>query len=53
MVAGFADGSKISIHAPRVGSDHRQAVPVQQQSEISIHAPRVGSDTIACADISP
>ena len=34
----------ISIHAPRVGSDVRNAKRFDQRS-ISIHAPRVGSDT--------
>ena len=33
----------ISIHAPRVGSDHKRFY-FANPSEISIHAPRVGSD---------
>ena len=33
----------ISIHAPRVGSDH-DALPSGVRQLISIHAPRVGSD---------
>ena len=37
----------ISIHAPRVGSDHsRREIPPTLQ--ISIHAPRVGSDFRCC-----
>ena len=34
---------KISIHAPRVGSD-RAALTAEDAAPISIHAPRVGSD---------
>ena len=34
---------RISIHAPRVGSDARRIRTVRRQ-QISIHAPRVGSD---------
>ena len=40
---GIAAGCRISIHAPRMGSDrklHRQSTPIN----ISIHAPRMGSD---------
>ena len=36
--------SKISIHAPRGGSDHRAYKQQYYQSMISIHAPRGGSD---------
>ena len=36
----------ISIHAPRVGSDVMDAVPVKTVTLISIHAPRVGSDVM-------
>ena len=35
---------KISIHAPRVGSDGQRSVPTPPEQPISIHAPRVGSD---------
>ena len=41
---------KISIHAPRVGSDLAQALVVGRV-HISIHAPRVGSDLRASASI--
>ena len=40
-------GWRISIHAPRVGSDSALAYPHKQHQHISIHAPRVGSDTVA------
>ena len=36
----------ISIHAPRVGSDHTFATHLQYLHIISIHAPRVGSDCL-------
>ena len=36
--------SGISIHAPRVGSDHGGDAVGPASSDISIHAPRVGSD---------
>ena len=36
---------KISIHAPRVGSDGRLSLVIVLDKRISIHAPRVGSDT--------
>ena len=41
--AGDGSEGRISIHAPRVGSDE---MPTEQEpgDEISIHAPRVGSD---------
>ena len=35
---------RISIHAPRVGSDPAGQLPGEGGKEISIHAPRVGSD---------
>ena len=38
---------KISIHAPRVGSDIYRHVQRPPLYDISIHAPRVGSDYIA------
>ena len=34
----------ISIHAPREGGDHSDAVSLLRQSQISIHAPREGGD---------
>ena len=34
----------ISIHAPRVGSDHLTLAATSRARDISIHAPRVGSD---------
>ena len=44
MMVGSADDVKISIHAPRVGSDRVcRWIPVVLR--ISIHAPRVGSDS--------
>ena len=36
----------ISIHAPRVGSDHAHPAAILGKRRISIHAPRVGSDEI-------
>ena len=45
MDLGMSDVAKISIHAPRMGSDgylHPTALP---EPPISIHAPRMGSDT--------
>ena len=44
----FSQGNnslKISIHAPREGSDVLQAIAASMQ-QISIHAPREGSDEI-------
>ena len=38
------DADRISIHAPRVGSDTEALVMGLPAAEISIHAPRVGSD---------
>ena len=40
----------ISIHAPRVGSDHFPTVDIEVVA-ISIHAPRVGSDKHNFGDI--
>ena len=37
-------GTNISIHAPRGGSDYRDATPDEIAEFISIHAPRGGSD---------
>ena len=37
-------GLKISIHAPRAGSDPVQLMSWLQGQGISIHAPRAGSD---------
>ena len=48
----------ISIHAPRMGSDHRRA-RLQPSNIISIHAPRMGSDytvnddSISSRDFNP
>ena len=39
-----APGERISIHAPRTGSDDRP-VRLRQLPHISIHAPRTGSDS--------
>ena len=39
----WPDRLRISIHAPRVGSD-RSRIPHGRTGRISIHAPRVGSD---------
>ena len=36
--------SKISIHAPRMGSDDLADLILDTISRISIHAPRMGSD---------
>ena len=36
--------SRISIHAPRVGSDTLASRLLWMATKISIHAPRVGSD---------
>ena len=36
--------AKISIHAPRMGSDAHHRVAIVGQEVISIHAPRMGSD---------
>ena len=38
---------RISIHAPRTGSDRTDNLPGLQRSDISIHAPRTGSDSMA------
>ena len=40
----ISDLLRISIHAPRVGSDDQVANAIHLAYEISIHAPRVGSD---------
>ena len=43
---------KISIHAPREGSDARENAEIGKVKAISIHAPREGSDRTsqrACA----
>ena len=39
-----ATAYQISIHTPRVGSDHGDQI-ADTEYDISIHAPRVGSDT--------
>ena len=41
--AGDGKAHRISIHAPRVGSD-RTHLGARARTHISIHAPRVGSD---------
>ena len=38
--------AKISIHAPRMGSDVSKSFAPPNVSRISIHAPRMGSDDI-------
>ena len=43
VLANQASASKISIHAPRMGSDHTAIAP-PRGLVISIHAPRMGSD---------
>ena len=42
--AGYLQAQYISIHAPRVGCDIRDAVCIAFIVNISIHAPRVGCD---------
>ncbi len=42
---GVTLDEKISIHAPRVGSDDKVLCQKCKDLPISIHAPRVGSDT--------
>ena len=46
--AGRAFIRKISIHAPREGSDSTEAALNRQWQRISIHAPREGSDGRQC-----
>ena len=41
----MVDGLKISIHAPRMGSDV-DFQPWERSNTISIHAPRMGSDDL-------
>ena len=43
----FVVPPRISIHAPREGSDGPQVQHGVADGDISIHAPREGSDTIA------
>ena len=43
-------GDKISIHAPRVGSDRDSFLNIDAMIIISIHAPRVGSDGVSQQD---
>ena len=45
MLMADADVEEISIHAPRTGSDRRNAMKYLHELKISIHAPRTGSDT--------
>ena len=42
---------KISIHAPRTGSDRAVPGDVQRAGGISIHAPRTGSDEMPSSSI--
>ena len=42
--AGDRPPGRISIHAPRGGSDEKGIVFVKKRTDISIHAPRGGSD---------
>ena len=44
----FHQCKRISIHAPRTGSDYRSH-PLLLQRHISIHAPRTGSDRALAA----
>ena len=46
------DKVRISIHAPRVGSDLKHEVEEWKHENISIHAPRVGSDLSQCTFLS-
>ena len=41
--------ARISIHAPRTGSDGESAGKAAGNPEISIHAPRTGSDRTRCS----
>ena len=43
---------KISIHAPRTGSDNARDAVARLDDDISIHAPRTGSDA-DCSWSSP
>ena len=40
---------RISIHAPRTGSDGYSPILTRQRVTISIHAPRTGSDSRCCS----
>ena len=44
---------RISIHAPRVGSDPGRLLSLSRQYSISIHAPRVGSDVSLSSLLRP
>ena len=44
MMVTFKDGNKISIHAPRTGSDGQKSCCNHVKVRISIPAPRTGSD---------
>ena len=44
--------TRISIHAPRVGSDDVSVLHRHNVILISIHAPRVGSD-LSCMSVTP
>ena len=45
LTGALTRGSKISIHAPREGSDLMEVTYGRTLCLISIHAPREGSDT--------
>ena len=42
--ADLSTGKRISIHAPRTGSDYTASARGKETRKISIHAPRTGSD---------
>ena len=44
--AVVAQRPAVSIHAPRVGSDHDVFERESGECRVSIHAPRVGSDVL-------
>ena len=50
MLTGYVDTDKISIHAPRGGSDKNPVRQVGRNDRISIHAPRGGSDSAKVND---
>ena len=52
-VCGTELQTKISIHAPREGSDQANAITTVWGSCISIHAPREGSDSQRTSDSGP
>ena len=44
-ISGLEIDAKISIHAPRGGSDEKMKLIIKDNVYISIHAPRGGSDS--------